>query len=310
MSLRRLSLLLALPTVVGISLSACGTEDDAAPGPAGGGGASAGSAGSAGKGGATAGAENEGGSAGEVGPGQGGAGGDDTPGEGGAGGDSGAAGEGGGNGGNGGSTAGGGGTGGGTAGTGGNGGNGGNGGGSCHTDLFTFDTDPAGSMGKYLTPATGPVQSSTVEWSSTEGVAAPGAGKLNATFGALSEQAQLSLYLPANTSFTCTTKLHAKVKLQSATDLSGINGIAFTINSGPYDSTGRYASQFTSTSSWVLDTWYAIELPFATANYQSPANTLPLFTDVRGIGVMVQTKTSGSTTPTPVTLFVDDVWVE
>jgi hypothetical protein len=303
MSLRRLGLLLALPTVVGISLSACGTEDDAAPGPVGGS-ATAGAGptgGSSGNGGTAAvgGMDAEGGMAGsEPGPGPGA----------GAGGDGGSAGD---------AAGGAGGDRSGSAGDGNAAGAGGEGGQvpiACHTDLFKFDTDPGGSMDKYLTPATPtagpvpPVQSSTVEWSSTEGVAAPGAGRLNATFGALGEQAQLSLYTPPGT-WACRTKLHAKVKLQSATDLSAINGIAFTINSGPYDNTGRYSSQFTSTSSFALDTWYAIELPFATANYQNPASTLPEFTDVRSIGIMVQTKTAG-TTPTPVTLFVDDIWVE
>ena len=169
-----------------------------------------------------------------------------------------------------------------------------------------FTSDPGGAMGKYLTPDTGPVQSSTVEWSSTEGVAAPGAGKLNATFGALGEQAQLSLY--PSLVLPCVTKLHAKVKLFSATDLSQINGLNFSINSGS-GSDSRYAAQFTSTSTWVSDTWYAVELPFATANYQNPSNTLPDFTHVTGIGFQVQTKSAG-TTPVPVTLYVDDVWVE
>jgi hypothetical protein len=300
MSLRRLGLLVALPTVVGLSLTACGTEDDAAPGPpAGGSGATAG-AGTAGEGatagnggtGAVAGGSGASGSAGEAGEGPGGAGGEAGDTAGGAGGEAGD----------------------GSAGDGNFAGAGGEGGQApvvpqCPKVIFNLDADPGGSMGKYLTPATGPVQSSTVEWSSTDGIGASGAGKLNATFGAFGEQAQLSLYLAANTVWTCTTKLHAKVKLQSATDLSAINGIAFSINSGPYDSTGRYASQFTSTSTYAVDTWYSIELPFATAGYQSPPNTPPLFTDVRGIGIMVQTKSTG-TTPTPVTLFVDDVWVE
>ncbi|HYP75193.1 MAG TPA: hypothetical protein VER12_04545 [Polyangiaceae bacterium] len=284
--------------MVGLSLAACGTEDDAAPGPSGGTGANAGegaNGGAAANGGsgAVGGMAAEGGMAGsEPGPGPG-------PGPGGAGGSGGdgASGEGG--------------DGPGSGGDGNLAGAGGEGGQAplaCHTDLFNFTTDPAGSMGKYLTPDTGPVQSSTVEWSSLEGAAAPGAGKLNATFGAAGEQAQLSLYLP-KTTWTCTTKLHAKIKIQSATDLSAINGVSLSINSGPYDSTGRYSSQFTSTSSFVPDTWYAIELPFATAGYQSPVNTLPDFTDVRSVGVMLQTKATG-TTPTPVTLYVDDVWVE
>ena len=291
MSLRRLGLLLAVPTVVGLSLSACGTEDDAAP-PMGGSGPVAGAGGTGETGGtgatgAEAGEGAEGGTAGsEHGPG-------------GAGGSAG-------------DTAGAGGDGPGIAGDGNIAGSGGEGGQvalPCHLDLFNFNADPAGAMGKYLTPSAGPVQSSTVEWSSTDGVGTPpGAGKLNATFGALNEQAQLSLYVPA-APWACTTKLHAKIKIQSATDLSAINGVSFSINSGPYDNTGRYSAQFTSTSTFALDTWYSIELPFATASYQQPANTLPDFNDVRGVGVQLQTKTTG-TVPTPVTLFVDDVWVE
>jgi hypothetical protein len=305
MALRRLGLLLALPTVLGLSLTACGTEDDAAPGPspAGGSGAAAGTAGSgnAGNGGtgAVAGIDGEGGTGGDPGPGGAGAGAGGSAGEGGAGGD-----------------------GPGIAGDGNVAGEGGEGGQAplpCHMDLFKFDTNPgvapSGAMDEYLTPASptppappAPVQSSTVEWSSTEGVAAAGSGRLNATFGALNEQAQLSLYTPAG-AWTCRTKLHAKVKFQSATDLTAINGVLLTINSGPYDNTGRYSNHFTSTSTFALDTWYAIEMPFATASYQSPANTLPDFTDVRSIGIMVQTKTTGAT-PTPLTLFVDDIWVE
>ena len=295
MSLRRLGLLLALPTMVGLSVAACGTEDDAAPGPSGGTGATAGEGGKGGAAasgglGAEAGMTAEGGMGGsDPGPGPG-------PGAGGAAGDA-AGGMGGDGPGNAGSN---------------NAGAGGEGGQvvqPCHTDLVNFTTDPGTSIGKYLTPDTGPVQSSTVEWSSTEGAAAAGAGKLNATFGAFGEQAQLSMYL-AKTTWTCTTKLHAKVKIQSTTDLTGLSGINFSINSGPYDSTGRYSSQFISTASFALDTWYAIELPFATASFQNPANTLPDFTDVRSVGVMLQANKTTGTTPTPVTLYVDDVWVE
>ena len=243
MSLRRLSLLLALPTVVGISLSACGTEDDAAPGPSGGSGTTAGSGGT----GATAGAgaiagkgggmDSEGGEGGNE-PGTGGAngeGGDGGDGAGGAGGD--------GAGGAGGDSA------------GGAGGEGGQAPVACHADLFKFDTDPGtGAMKTYLTPATGPVQNSTVSWDSSEGATTPGAGKLIATFGALGEQAQLSVY-PARGPIACRNKLHAMVKLVSATDLSAINGVSLSINSGPFDATGRYSSQFTSTSSWVVNPW-------------------------------------------------------
>jgi hypothetical protein len=302
MSLRRLGLLV-LPTLVGLSLSACGTEDDAAPGPpSGGSGATAGAGGSGNGGnggtGAVAGLDGEGGMGGDSDPGPG-------PGPGGAGGSAGD--WAGGAGGEGGSDPGG-------AGEGGIGGEGGQAPVTCHTDLFKFDAD--GSMDIYLQPTKPaappyqPVHDSTFGWSATEGVAAPGAGRLDATFGTLGEKAQLSLYLPANTAFVCQTKLHAKVKLQSATnDLSAINGISFSISSGPWGGTGRYSNQFTSTTNFELDTWYSIELPFATAGFQSPDNTLPLFTDVRGLGVMVETKTTGAA-PTPVTLFVDDVWVE
>ena len=294
MSFRRLSLLLALPTVVGLSLAACGTEDDAAPGPSSGGsGPTAGNGGSdetggTGGNGASGGTEPAGGMGGsdEPGPGPGGAGGDSA---GGAGGDS-------------------------AGGAGGDGpGAGGEGGAApvvCHNILQAFDTDPGGSMGKYLTPSTGPVQSSTVEWNSDEGVIAKGAGKLNATFGALSEQAQLSIYFPSGTKWaTCNTKMHAKVKvLSTGADLSYLNGISLSINSGNATS-GRYSSQFVSTATWMMDTWYELELPFATANYQNPANTLPDFNDVNSMGVMLQTKSTG-TTPVPTTLYVDDVWVE
>ena len=180
---------------------------------------------------------------------------------------------------------------------------------ACHADLFKFDTDPGtGAMKTYLTPATGPVQNSTVSWDSSEGATTPGAGKLIATFGALGEQAQLSVY-PARGPIACRNKLHAMVKLVSATDLSAINGVSLSINSGPFDATGRYSSQFTSTSSWVVNTWYAIELPFASAGYNNPANTPPLFEDVAGFGVQLQTKTTGAT-PGEVTMYVDDIWVE
>jgi|GEM_PF-1568015 len=306
MTLRRLGLLLALPTVVGLSLSACGTEDDAAPGPSGGTGATAGSGGAGANGGtgatgAEAGTDNngEGGTAGEPGPGPGpgdaGSGGDSAGGAGGEGGDIGSAG----------ATSGGGGTGGSSGGTGGSGGGTAGTGGACNAIIQAFNTDPGGAMGRYVTPETGPVQSSTVEWSSTEGVTAPGAGKLNATFGALGEQAQLSLYPSAV--LPCVTKLHAKVKLVGA-DLTAINALSVSINSGSGTDT-RYAAQQHLTASWVSDTWYAVELPFATAGYQNPVNTLPDFAHVTGLGFMVQTKTTG-TVPVPVTLYVDDVWVE
>jgi len=283
--------------MVGLSVAACGTEDDAAPapGPSAGTGATAGDGevgGTAGKGGTGAepGIGGEGGTGGnEPGPGPGGSGGDAAGGQAGAGGD-----------------------GPGSGGDANDAGSGGEGGQAaplpCHTVLFNFNTNPGGGIGTYLTPNTGPVQSSTVEWSSTEGVAALGAAKLNATFGALDEQAQLSVYTPAGT-WACTTKLHAMIKLQSATDLSTLSGLNFSINSGPYDDTGRYAAQFTSTANFALDTWYAIELPFATAGFQKPPNTLPLFSDVRSIGFQLHTQKTGAT-PTPVTLYVDDVWVE
>ena len=164
-------------------------------------------------------------------------------------------------------------------------------------------------MGRYVTPSTGPVQSSTVEWNSTEGVIAMGSGKLTATFGALSEQAQLSIYFPTGTKWTtCNTKMHAKVKVHSAVDLSHLNGISLSINSGNATS-GRYSSQLVSTTTWLMDTWYELELPFATANYQNPANTLPDFNDVNSMGVMLQTKSAGNP-PVPTTLYVDDIWVE
>ena len=294
MSFRRLGLLLALPTMVGLSLAACGTEDDAASGPSGGNGQTAGSGGTdetggtdTGGNGASGGTNPEGGMGGREEPGPGGAGGDSA---GGAGGDS--------AGGAGGDSA---------SGAGGEGGAPGPV--ACHNILQAFDTDPGGSMGKYLTPSTGPVQSSTVEWDSTQGVVAVGAGKLNATFGAFSEQAQLSIYFPAATHWpTCNTKMHAKVKLFSAVDLSHVNGVSLSINSGNATS-GRYSSQFVSTATWMMDTWYELELPFATASYQNPANTLPDFNDVNSMGVMIHTKTAG-TTPVLTTLYVDDVWVE
>jgi len=293
MTLRRLGLLLALPTVVGLSLAACGTEDDAAPGPSGGTGATAGTGGTGANGGtgatgAEAGTDNgEGGMGGVPGPG---------PGPGGAGGDS---------------SAGAGGDGPGIGGDGNLSGAGGEGGQApvppvaCNVIIQNFNADPGGAMGRYVTPETGPVQSSTVEWSSTEGVTAPGAGKLNATFGALGEQAQLSLYPSAV--LPCVTKLHAKVMLIGA-DLTAINGLSVSINSGS-GTDNRYSAQFASTATWVSNTWYAVELPFATAGYQNPVNTLPDFAHVTGLGFMVQTKTTG-TVPVPVTLYVDDVWVE
>jgi hypothetical protein len=294
MSFRRLGLLLALPTVVGISLSACGTEDDAAPGPAGGSGTTAGTGGAGATAGGGGGPASEGGDGGdEPGPGAGGSAGDNA---GGAGGDS--------AGGAGGDSAG---------GADSEGGEGGQAPVACRADLFKFDTDPGTtSMKTYLTPATGPVQSSTVSWDSTVGAptpgSGPGSGKLIATFGALSEQAQLSVYPPAGP-LACHTALHAKVKLISAGDLSTLKGVSLSINSGPFDSTGRYSSQLTNTASWALDTWYTIDLPFATASYQNPPNTLPLFEDVRGFGVQLQTKESGAT-PVEVTMYVDDIWVD
>jgi len=293
MSLRRLGLLLALPTVVGLSLSACGTEDDAAPGPgpAAGSGTTAGAGGqgaSAGKGGtgAEAGIDGEGGKAGEPGPGPGGAGGSAGDSAGGAAGDSagGAAGD--------------------SA-----GGAGGDGGQPpvvlCPKLLFNFDADPGGAMGKYLkpdAPATGPVppvQSSTVEWSSTEGVTAPGSAKLNATFGAYGEIAQISLYF-TNASWTCKTKLHAKVKLVSATDLSHISGIALSISSANYT---IYTAKFNSTAAFALDTWTPIELDLT-----NPAS-VPDYTDIDGLGIQLQTKSAG-TTPVPTTMYVDDIWLD
>lgn len=297
MSSRRLGLLLALPVMVGLSITACGTEDDAAPSgpPQGGSSPTAGSGGKAeeaGNGGtaASAGASAEGGMGGYVEPSAGGAGADSA---GGTGGES-AGGEGPG-----------------TAGDGNWAGEGGEGGASgasgpvaCHTILSGFDSDPGEAMGKYLTPETGPVQSSTVEWSSSDGVAAAGVGKLSATFGAAGEQAQLGLYFN-HASWTCQKKMHAMVKLVSAVDLSHVKGITLNINSANWT---RYSSQFTSTTTWTIGTWYAIELPFATANYMDPANTLPDFNDVQAIGVMVQTKSD--VTPVATTLYVDDVWIE
>src|SRR6478752_44860 len=172
MSLRRLGLLLALPTMVGLSLAACGTEDDAAPGPgpSGGSGATAGSGGSGETGGtsgsgATGGNLPEAGMGGEPDPGPGGAGGDSS---GGAGGDS-AAGTGGDS----------------AAGAGGDGnyagsgGEGGEGVAPCHVVIQNFTTNPGGGMGLYVGNQTGPVKDeSKVEYSSTEGAAAAGSGKL------------------------------------------------------------------------------------------------------------------------------------
>lgn len=284
MSFRRLGLLLALPTMVGLSLAACGTEDDAAPGPSpGGSGPTAGNGGTDETGGT-------GGNGASGGNPEGGMGGSDEPGLGGAGGDS--------AGGAGGDSAGG--SGGDAAGAGGEGGAAPVG---CHTILQAFDSDPAGAMGTYLTPETGPVQSSTVVWNSNEGVTLKGAGQLNATFGASGEQAQLSLYF-TNAVWTCTTKMHAKVKLV-ATALNHVNGVTLNINTANWT---RYSSKFTSTATWTTDTWYSIELPFASADYMDPANTLPDFNNIQAIGVMIQTKSD--VTPIPTTLYVDDVWVE
>jgi len=170
--------------------------------------------------------------------------------------------------------------------------------------LANFDTDPGGAMGRYVNPSSGPVKDSVVSWTDAEGVDALGAGKLLATFRVAGEQAQLSLYFNHAT-WVCQTKLHAKVKLIAATDLTHINGVSLTINSG----TGSYSAHFTSTTSWAMDTWYSIELPFLTASYQSPANTLPVFTDVTSIGIQALARTTG-TIPVDTTMYVDDVWVE
>ncbi|MEI9941510.1 MAG: hypothetical protein WDO69_30185 [Pseudomonadota bacterium] len=303
MSLRRLSLLLALPTLVGISLSACGTEDDSAPGPAGGSGATAGSAGNpetAGKGGsgAEAGTDAEGGMAGSE-PGPGGSGGSaGEPSDAGSGGEAGSL-----TGGTGGK--GGGGTGG-TAGTGGKGGAGGasgtagTGGGACHTDIQNFNTDPAGGMGRYLADtATGSVTNSTVVYSSLQGAAAPGSGQLNATFGAYGDAVQLGLFLNGKV-WTCTTKLHAMVKLVATPDLSHIAGINFSVSSNNY---GTYSAKMVSTTGFALDTWTPIALDLTTVT------PVPKFTDISGIGFQLVAVSSGPT-PVTTTMYVDDVWVE
>ena len=59
----------------------------------------------------------------------------------------------------------------------------------------------------------------------------------------------------------------------------------------------------------TLDTWYEIELPFATAGYKNPAGTLPDFTNVVGIGFQLKAVTAG-TLPVETTMYVDDVWLE
>lgn len=298
MSFRRLGLLLALPTAVGLSLAACGTEDDAAPGLSEGGSKPTAGSGGTNETGGTGGSGATGGSMNT----EGGMGGTDEPGPGGAGGDSaGGAGNAAGAGGDGPSA----------AGAGNSPGAGGEGGApgpsACHTVIANFDTDP-GNIGRFVDPNTGPVTSSSVEWTSAEGDPVAGAGKLNATFGAFSEKAQLSLYLPVGTHWTCTTKLHARVKLVAASNIAHINGINFTINTGDNTATRRYALQFTSTTGWTMGMWYSIELPFATAQ-QNPANTPPDFNDVNTIGVMALAKSDGLT-PVTTTLYVDDIWVE
>lgn len=133
-----------------------------------------------------------------------------------------------------------------------------------------------------------------------------GAAKLLAKFSAAGEQAQLSLYFTPHASWDCRTKVRAKVKLVSVAGLGYVNGLAMSINSG----TSSYSAQFTSTTGWSMDTWYTVELPFATASYQNPAATLPVFTDVASIGIMVQIKSAAGTVPVETTLYVDDVWLE
>jgi len=174
---------------------------------------------------------------------------------------------------------------------------------SAPVQLANFDTDPGGTMGRYVTPSSGPVNGSVVSWSSTEGVTALGAGKLLATFGVAGEQAQLSLYF-THANWDCKTKLHAQVKLTSATGLSHIKGMSLSINSG----SASYSAQFTTATDWAMDTWYPIELPFLTASYQDPASTLPVFTDVTSIGIEMLTKSAATAVET--TMYVDDVWVE
>jgi hypothetical protein len=300
MSLRRLGLLLALPTVVGLSLAACGTEDDAAPPPpSGGSGTTAGTGGTAGSSGGGKG--GTGAEAGMINPEEGGMGGQSGPGpsEGGSGGDTAAQGGAGGDGpppnaGDGNTAA-------------GAGGEGGQAPVACRTDLQSFTTNPGGAMGIYLGPAagqpgaqTGPVTTSTVVYNSTEGATAAGSGQLNANFSAFGDYAQLGLFY-SNTSWTCHSKLHAMVKLvTSATDLSYIAGIEFSLSSNNY---AIYTPQLNSTAGFPLNTWKPIVLDFSTA---TPA---PKFSDVSGIGIQLKTVTSG-TTPVTTTMYVDDVWVE
>lgn len=294
MSLRRLGLLLALPTMVGLSLAACGTEDDAAPGPgpSGGSGATAGSGGSGETGGtsgsgATGGNLPEAGVGGEPGPGPGGAGGDSSAGAGGdsaagAGGDSAAGAGGDGN-------------------YAGSGGEGGEGVAPCHVVIQNFSSDPGAGMGLYIGSQTGPVKDdSSVTYSSTEGAAATGSGKLFAKLSAYGQFAQLGLFLPSNTVWTCKSKLHAMVKLQSATDLTHLTGIEFSLSSNNY---AIYTPQLNSTTGFAMNTWTPIVLNFATA---TPA---PKFDSVSGIGFQLKTVAAG-TVPVDTTLFVDDVWLE
>jgi len=287
MSFRRLGLLLAVPTVVGLSLSACGTEDDAAPGPgaagsgvAGGNGGTGAAAGHGGTGAVGGMDYAEGGMAGmETGPG--GSGGD---GLGGAGGDGpAAAGDG--------NTA---------AGAGGEAGAGTLG---CRQNLQNFTTNPGGGIGLYIgDPAqTTPVKDSTVVWNSTQGSAAQGAGQLNATFGAYSEYAQIGVYLsPPLNSWTCTKKLHAMVKLVSATDLSHLLAVHLSVSSDNY---GIYTAVDVPIAGFVLNTWKAIELNLATAE------TPPKFTAINGVGIQLKTVAVG-TLPVATTMYVDDLWVE
>jgi len=167
--------------------------------------------------------------------------------------------------------------------------------------IQNFSSDPGAGMGLYIGSQTGPVKDdSSVTYSSTEGAAATGSGKLFAKLSAYGQFAQLGLFLPSNTVWTCKSKLHAMVKLQSATDLTHLTGIEFSLSSNNY---AIYTPQLNSTTGFAMNTWTPIVLNFATA---TPA---PKFDSVSGIGFQLKTVAAG-TVPVDTTLFVDDVWLE
>jgi hypothetical protein len=148
------------------------------------------------------------------------------------------------------------------------------------------------------------LKASTTGWSSTEGHSCPGSLTMTGAFTAYGNGDKLMALVNFNANWATPkayVRLHAWVKVQIPTtgtlDLSSVHIQANTNNFTGYTESSLPASTF-------LDgDWHEITHALVVGTNYVPEN-------VNQMGIQIFPLAAGTDTPVPVTIFIDDIWLE